>query len=234
MLGFANPKAAIGKMFRQLGETDKAIPSEIIGVVPDFSLKSVREQIGPTVYYVSPANTGYLNVRLSGNQIPETLTAIDRAWRQSGQPKPITRFFLHEHMQSLYLDMIRQGQVFTVFSGLAVLIACLGMFGLSAFTAEQRTKEIGIRKAMGADTRDILKLLLWQFVKPVLWANLIAWPVAGYLMWRWLQGFAYRIDLPWWLFLAASGLALFIAMTTVLVQSWLVARAKPVTALRYE
>jgi putative ABC transport system permease protein len=234
MLGFANPQAAIGKMFRQLGENDKAEPSEIIGVVPDFSLKSVREQIGPTVYYVSPANTGYLNVRLSGNQIPETLTAIDRAWRQSGQPKSITRFFLDEHMQSLYLDMIRQGQVFAIFAGLAVLIACLGMFGLSAFTAEQRTKEIGIRKAMGADTRNILHLLLWQFAKPVLWANLIAWPLAGWLMWNWLNGFAYRIALPLWLLPAASALALGIALLTVLLHSWLVARAKPVTALRYE
>jgi putative ABC transport system permease protein len=137
-------------------------------------------------------------------------------------------------MQSLYLDMIRQGQVFAIFSGLAVLIACLGMFGLSAFTAEQRTKEIGIRKAMGAGTGDVMRLLLWQFAKPVLWANLIAWPVAGWLMWNWLNGFAYRIALPLWLFPAASTLALGIALLTVLLHSWLVARAKPITALRYE
>jgi putative ABC transport system permease protein len=234
MLGFANPQAAIGKMIKVTGETDKAKPSEVVGVVPDFSLKSIRDEIGPTVYFVNPARNRYLNVRLTGQQIPETLAAIDRVWRLSGPPKPMTRFFLDEHMQNLYLDMVRQGQVFAIFAGLAVLIASFGLFGLSAFTAEQRTKEIGIRKAMGADTRDILHLLLWQFAKPVLWANLIAWPVAGYLMHRWLQGFAYRIALSPWLFLAASGLALGIALLTVLLHSWLVARAKPVTALRYE
>jgi putative ABC transport system permease protein len=234
MLGFASPQSSIGRMVRVIGETDKALPSEIVGVVPDITFKTVREQVGPAVYYVDPKKGRYLSLRLDGNKTPETLAAIDRAWRQSGPPHPINRFFLDEHLQGLYLDVIRQGQVFAGFAALAVLIACLGLFGLAASTAEQRTKEIGIRKAMGADTASILKLLLWQFAKPVLWANLIAWPVAGYLMWQWLQGFAYRIDLPLWLFPAASALALVIAILTVLVHSWLVARAKPVTALRYE
>jgi len=234
MLGYASPQAAIGNRVRLLGDTDKALPSEIVGVVPDISFKTVREPVGPTAYYVDPSQGRRLSVRLDGKRIPETLAAIDRAWRQSGPPQPINRFFLDAHLQELYVDVIRQGQVFAGFAGLAVLIACLGMFGLSAFTAEQRTKEIGIRKAMGAETGDILRLLLWQFAKPVLWANVIAWPVAAYLMERWLQGFAYRIALPPWLFLAASAFALGIAVATVLTHAFLVACAKPVTALRYE
>jgi putative ABC transport system permease protein len=234
-LGFASAQAAVGKTVLTEGpSSDRPQSSEIIGVVPDFSLKSIRDPVNATAYYVNTNGNQYLNVRLTGQHVPETLAAIDRAWRQSGQPKPITRKFLDRYVQGLYLDVIRQGQIFALFAVLAVLIACLGMFGLSAFTAEQRTKEIGIRKAMGAETGDILRLLLWQFARPVLWANVIAWPVAGYLMWRWLQGFAYRIELPLWLFPAASVLALGIALLTVLLHSWLVACARPVTALRYE
>ena len=234
-LGFANAQAAIGKTVLTEGpSSDRPQSSEIVGVVADFSLKPVRNPVNATAYYIDPASDQYLSVRLTGGQLPETLAAIDRAWRQSGQSSPIIRFFLDQYMQGQYIDIIRQGQFFSVFAVLAVLIACLGMFGLSAFTAEQRTKEIGIRKAMGADTRSILHLLLWQFVKPVLWANLIAWPVSGWLMWNWLNGFAYRIALPLWLFPAASMLALSVALLTVLLHSWLVARAKPVTALRYE
>ena len=114
------------------------------------------------------------------------------------------------------------------------MIAALGLFGLSAHSAEQRTKEIGIRKAMGASRTDVLRMLLWQFAKPVLWANLIAWPAAGYLMHRWLQGFAHHVDLDPLIFVAASAVALVIALATVAGHALLVARAKPVAALRYE
>jgi putative ABC transport system permease protein len=108
------------------------------------------------------------------------------------------------------------------------------LFGLSASNAERRTKEIGIRKSMGAGTGDIMRLLMWQFTKPALWANLIAWPAAWFLMSRWLHGFAYHVDLPLLLFAASSTLALVIALMTVSVHCWLVARSKPVNALRYE
>jgi putative ABC transport system permease protein len=116
----------------------------------------------------------------------------------------------------------------------AVVLACLGLLGLAASIAERRTREIGIRKAFGADTGNIIRLLLQQFAKPVLWANLIAWPVTAYATHRWLQGFAYHVDLALWLFPAAAALALLIALLTVSTHSILVARAKPVAALRYE
>ena len=118
--------------------------------------------------------------------------------------------------------------------GLAVAIAALGLFGLSAYSAEQRTKEIGIRKAMGASRVDILRMLLWQFAKPILWANLIAWPVAGLLMHHWLQGFANHVGLNPLIFIGASTVALVIALASVAGHALLVARAHPAAALRYE
>jgi len=130
--------------------------------------------------------------------------------------------------------VITQGVVLAVCAGLAIFIACIGLFALAAFTTERRIKEIGVRKAMGASTLDVVRLLLWQFAQPVLWANLIAWPVAWWVMSRWLQGFAYRVGLPPWLFAAAAALAVMIALITVSYQSLAVAKAKPVTALRYE
>jgi putative ABC transport system permease protein len=130
--------------------------------------------------------------------------------------------------------VITQGAAIAVCAGLAVIIACLGLFALAAFVTERRTKEIGVRKAMGASAADVVGLLLWQFTQPVLWANLIAWPAAFWVMDFWLHGFAYRVDLPAWLFLAATAAAALIAWITVSFQSWMAARAKPALALRYE
>ena len=121
-----------------------------------------------------------------------------------------------------------------VSAAIAVFIACLGLFGLAAFTAERRTKEIGVRKALGASRMDIVRMLLWQFTQPVLWANLIAWPVGWYAMHRWLERFAYRTDIELWMLLGASVLAMVIALATVAMHAIVVAGAQPVTALRYE
>ena len=119
-------------------------------------------------------------------------------------------------------------------AGVALFVAALGLFGLSAFTVEQRTKEIGVRKALGARTLDILRLLMWDFTKPVLWASLIAWPVAYFFMQRWREGFVDRVDMGLWTFPAATAIALVIAALTVAGRALLVARAQPVAALRYE
>jgi putative ABC transport system permease protein len=166
--------------------------------------------------------------------MPETLRALQQLWSRTGHDRPADVLFESQYVQDLYKDVITQGVAIAVCSGLAILIACLGLFALAAFTTERRTKEIGVRKAMGAGRLDILRLLLWQFTKPVLWANLIAWPLAFWTMDHWLHGFAYRVSLPPWLFLAAAAVAVLIAWTTVAIHAWAASRAAPATALRYE
>jgi putative ABC transport system permease protein len=232
VLGFKAPADAVGKFFR-LPRSD--VRFDIIGVVPDFSGDTVRQNIWPMYYANTAGWNSRLNVKLRGSAVPETLRAIDAIWsRIPGQTRPISRRFYDDYVQSIYASLIRQRTLFAGFALVALLLAGLGMFGLAGFTVERRTREIGVRKAMGANIGDVMRLLLWQFAKPVLWANLLAWPVAGYIMYRWLLGFAYRIDLEPWPFVASSLVALVIAMITVSTHSVLVARANAVAALRYE
>ena len=234
-MGFASAGAAIGQSVPLgPGSGDSEPQAEIIGVVSDFSVDSVGRAITPTFFYADAGQYQILNVKLNGRDIPQALAAIDQLWRIFGEPRPITQTFLNQRVEDMYKDISRQGQLFAVFSGIAVFIAGLGLIGLAAFTAEHRTKEIGIRKVMGATPRDILGLVVWEFIKPVLWANIVAWPVSYFIMHRWLEGFAYHIDLSPWMFLAASALALLIAVLTVSGHALLVARAQPVAALRYE
>jgi putative ABC transport system permease protein len=241
LLGFARPADAVGKIVswtRWSASTDPtklpaARPSQIVGVVRDFTLGSIRTPIEATAYHVEPQSAGPL-AKLDGRSIPETVAAINRLWRQTGNNGPPNLLFEDRAVQSLYEDVITQGVVIAICAGLAILIACVGLFALAAFTTERRTKEIGVRKAMGASSLNVVTLLLGQFSQPVLWANLIAWPAAWWAMSRWLGGFAYRVDLPLWLFVAAMVLAVAIALVTVATHAWSAARAKPATALRYE
>ncbi|MGC3982659.1 MAG: ABC transporter permease [Steroidobacteraceae bacterium] len=230
-LDFASPAAAIGQIF-SLKSGDRR---EIIGVVPDFSHDTVRQPI-EAFFFENPAGWfSQLNVKLRGNAVPETLAQIDKLWdTQAGQPRPINRRFYDQYTQDLYRSLVRQSALFAGFSVIALFLAVLGLLGLATFTAERRTQEIGIRKSMGAGTHELMRLLVWQFIKPVLWASLMAWPIAGLVMNRWLHGFAYHIDLELWTFIAAAGVALVIALLTVSTHCYLVARAKPVLALRYE
>ena len=240
--GFRSPAAAIGQTLRagHVSFTSTGIGNQIeekpiVAVVPDFSFNSIERPIGPTAYYApAPDERGLVHLKLTGAAIPETLAAIDRVWLEQGDDRPIDRYFASEHIQNLYASMLRQARAFSVFCAVALLLACLGLVGLASSVAERRTREIGVRKAMGAGDADIVRLLLWQFGKPVLWANLIAWPVAGYLMNRWLQGFAYHTTLQPGLFVGAAAITLAIALLTVSAHSILVARARPVVALRYE
>jgi len=239
-LGYASPGNAIGQsvplaLLRSLDDNHlDGYPAEIIGVVTDFPMGSIREPIGPTVFYVQPNLFQLMSVKLSGRQIPETLASIDLLWKRLGSPRPISRFFFDQQVEDTYQDMIRQERLMAVLETVALLIACLGLFGIAAFSSERRTKEIGIRKVMGAETRDIMRMLLWQFSKPVLYASLIAWPVAAYIMNRWLNEFAYHVPLGPWPFVATTALTLVIALLTVSAHCWPVARAKPAAALRYE
>jgi len=251
--GFASPGAALEQSIswrrtlpsQRMSKGRPLQSSQIIGVVPDFSL-SEQFALRPVVYYADirmslpGGGGGYtygatLNVKLTGRDVPETLQAIDRLWDELDiTGRPIQRSFIDQVLQFLYSDTTRQAQLFSVFAGVAIFIACLGLLGLSAFAAERRTKEIGVRKALGATRGDILRLLIWDFVKPVLWANVIAWPFCYVVMGRWLQGFVFHIDLEPPVFLFASALALCIAVVTVTGHALFVARAQPVTALRYE
>jgi putative ABC transport system permease protein len=234
--GFSSPTAAVGQsILHPTGpHSARTDTSPIIGVVADFPAVSVREPVDAMVFHTGTGLFRLLSVKLSGDRIPATLDAIDRLWKRLGEPRPMARMFVDRYVQDRYADDIRQGRMFAGFTMVALFIACLGLFGLSAFTAERRTKEIGIRKAMGAGRGEMVRMLLWQFTRPVLLANLLAWPAGYWVMSRWLHGFAYRIDLAVWMFVAAGGVAISIAWLTVSLHAFAVARARPVEALRYE
>ena len=238
LFGFGSPSAAIGQALPIPGGAPvDSTGAQVVAVVPDFAFHSVEAPIDATLYLPQPhegRGGGLVSIKLAGRDVPETLSHIDRLWRATGNEVPIERAFVSEHIEQLYRSLERNAQLFAVFSGLAIFLACLGLVGLSLTAAQRRTKEIGIRKALGASTRQILMLLLWQLSRPVLLANLIAWPIAWWLMRRWLNGFAERIPLQPWLFPAAGLIALALALLSVGTLAYLVARQKPVHALRYE
>jgi putative ABC transport system permease protein len=159
---------------------------------------------------------------------------VERVWKSFTNEVPFSAKFSEDIVQELYKAEDARAKTFAAFALLSVIVGCLGLFGLAAFTAQRRTKEIGIRKVLGARVRDIVRLLVWQFSKPVIVANLIAWPVAWWVMRGWLNGFDTRIALGPMPFLLAGGLALLIAVATVAGHAFRVARANPVHALRYE
>jgi putative ABC transport system permease protein len=155
-------------------------------------------------------------------------------WSKFAPSYPLDYYFLDDDFARLHQADQQLGRVFQAFALLAIGIACLGLFGLAAFTAERRTKEIGVRKVLGATVTNVVTLLSKDFVKLVLLANLIAWPLAWYAMNKWLQSFAFRVEMEWWVFALAGGLALLIALLTVSTQAIKAALANPVEALRYE
>jgi putative ABC transport system permease protein len=208
--------------------------ARIAGVLADSKTDGVRDAVLPAVYVNYPSGNTLLSVRLLGKQIPETLAFIDKTWASFAPNSAIERYFLDDAFENLFKADEKLGAMFSCFVGIAIAISCLGLFGVAAFTAERRTKEIGLRKAFGARTRDIVRLLLWQFSIPVLIANLIAWPVAYYYLHHWLESYAYRISLNPLYFLTAGGSALGIAWITILGHALRIARASPILALRYE
>ncbi|MEE8370998.1 MAG: FtsX-like permease family protein, partial [Sphingomonadales bacterium] len=233
-LGFENNQQAMGQVLNS--RTGGLLDTEltIVGIIPDIHFESAREQIQPAIYYYLPIGVGSLSIRIRPGQYEAAQEAIDQAWRAAMPTTPM----LKQHMDQLILDQYqpeqRQSYVLTGFSVLTILVACLGLFGLAAFSAERRTKEVGIRKVMGASTAEIVRLFVWSFSKPLLVANVIAWPAAWYVMDDWLTSFAYRIDLTAPPFLI-SGLAVAIlGGITVAGRTFAAAKARPINALRYE
>jgi len=213
---------------------DQKVPCTIVGVVGDTYYDSLQTPLQPIIYYYDPKGPGPLTIRIKPGQTRDALAAVDRIWHHQMPTITIRRQFQDASFDKLFTDDEKQGSIFAIFVGVAIFIACLGLFGLSAFTVERRTREIGVRKVFGARTRDIVRLLLWQFSIPVLIANLIAWPVAWFYLRHWLEGYAYRISLNPIYFLAGGLAALVIAWVTVIAHAVMVARANPVHALRYE
>jgi putative ABC transport system permease protein len=207
----------------------------IIGVVKDFHFESLHRKIRPLAINLLSDDEGrYISVRTDPEVIPQVLAFLENKWRAFVSGQPFEYFFLDDDFDRLYTAEKKVGRLFTSFSILAVLVACLGLFGLASFTAEQRTKEIGIRKVLGASVSSIIVLLTREFSKWVLLANLVAWPVAYFVMHRWLQNFAYRIRIEIWIFFLAAFLAFLIAVLTVSYQAARAALANPAESLRYE
>ncbi|HET7605523.1 MAG TPA: ABC transporter permease [Sphingomicrobium sp.] len=234
-LGFSSPQDAIGKVVKSelIGEDYGLVNITIIGVVGDSRFRSVRTPIEPIMFRKVRAGPGWMMIRYHGD--PAALkAAVERQWKQITSDVPFNAKFSEDIVGELYEKEDARAQIFAAFSLLAVIIGCLGLFGLAAFTAQRRTKEIGIRKVLGARTRDIVRLLVWQFSRPVIIANVIAWPIAWWLMRDWLNGFDQRIPLTPVPFLAAGAIALGIAIATVVGHAVKVARANPIHALRYE
>jgi putative ABC transport system permease protein len=206
----------------------------IVGVLADPKIDGLKSSAVPMLYGYNPEANYYFSIRIHGAALSDAISHIDKTWKSFVPGSPVQRFFLSDSFESQFKSDERQGQMFSFFVGIAIFIACLGLFGLAAFTAQRRTKEIGLRKVFGARTRDIVRLLLWQFSIPVLIANVIAWPVAYYYLHDWLEGYAYRITLSPLDFLAAGVIALTIAWLTIIAHAVRIARASPMVALRYE
>jgi putative ABC transport system permease protein len=241
---FQSPDAALGKTFDIIYPANKAAPRQhltIVGVT-DNSKYSGDEGTGagglanivPTFYFDAAKGMDTVSVRVPANGVAPALSAIDRIWHGFAPTVAIDRHFLDQDFQNLFAGEEKQEWIFSLFVLIAIAIASMGLFGMAALSAERRTREIGLRKTFGAKTKDIVLMLLWQFSIPVLFANLIAWPVAYYYLRHWLEGYAYRISLNPFYFVGAGLVALVIAWATVIVHAAHVARGKPIYALRYE
>ncbi len=205
----------------------------IVGVVKDFNYKSIRTKVEPLVIKQGLYNH-YIITRINSDNIPSTIEKMKTIWEKYYPDYPFEMHFMDEEFEKLYDSEQRTGKVFNYFMILAILISCLGLFGLASFTAEQRTKEIGVRKVLGASVRQIVGLLSSEYLKWVVIANLVAWPLAWFVMNKWLQNFAYRIQINLLYFLLAGIAACAIAIVTVSFQTIRAANSNPVEALKYE
>ena len=228
VLGWS-PEQAIGKkMF-----LDESRPGYVKGVVKDFNFESMHQAIKPLVLFPKDwANN--LMLKLKGGNIPETIKYLESKWKTLIQGRPFEYHFLDDDFNSLYQSELRLGKVLNVFAGMAIALACLGLIGLSSYSAKQRQKEIGIRKVLGAGVRQMMALLSVEYVKLVIIAILLASPFSWIFMDQWLQDFAYHIPIHWWIFGVSGSLVILVALVTVSLQVFKAAIANPVKSLRAE
>lgn len=225
-IGFKDP---IGKSFR-LWQNH----GTIIGVVKDFHFASLKEKIAPAIFYYAPDNDYEIFVKTTGKDAPKAISAVEAQWKRYNAGFPFSYTFLDDTFNKLYESETRTGTLFNVFAAIAIFISCLGLLGLAAYTAQVRTREIGVRKVLGASVSGIVQLLATDFVKLVLIAIVIATPVAWYAMTKWLEGFAYKTGIGWGVPVLAGLIAIFIAFATISFQSIKAALANPVKSLRTE
>jgi putative ABC transport system permease protein len=233
-IGWESAEEALGKQFSWSNSAFSLKRGPIIGVVKDFNFTSLRNQINPTVMIYEPLWFASMLIRLAPQHLENTLAEVAATWHKTFPEYPFEYAFLEDLFAQLYRTEHKLAQLLGVFSFIGIFIAMLGILGLAAFTVERRRKEIGVRKVLGATVPNLMALLSRDFIKLVALANLVAWPLAYFAMNQWLQDFAYRIDLGWWAFALAGGMALLIALLTVSTQAIKAALANPVEALRYE
>ena len=221
------PEEAIGKI------VNKGTEGPVVGVVKDFHFKSFHEAIGPLIIFLDKRMVGSLFVKVSGS-IPTAVSHLEKTWKERVPHRPFEYHFLDEAYNSMYKTEQRTGGVFSAFATIAVLLGCLGLFALTAYTMVQRTKEIGIRKILGATVSSILTLVAKDFMKLVFIAFVIATPVAWFVVNKWLSNFVYRVPVQWWVFVGAGVATLVIAFVTISLQAVKTAMAKPVKNLRTE
>jgi putative ABC transport system permease protein len=226
----------VGKELTRIGRTEWSKTFKIIGIVKDFNYESLHYHVRPLILHLSPPSqaANVLTIRLSSDNLKETIGYIDETWKTFTGGEGLYSRFVDENIARLYESDEKIGIVATIFSILAIFIASLGVFGLASLVTEQRTKEIGIRKALGASVSEIILILSKEFAIWVLLANIIACPIAYFFMNKWLQDFAFRINIAWWVFVIAGCIALLIALATVSFQAIKAATANPVESLRYE
>ena len=233
-MGFQNPNDIVGELLLSGAPDGFHVKLEIVGVVDDFHFASLHDALRPVLYSGSQNFVSQVSVRARPGELQEAYDHVLSTWKRQfpGQAQNIS--FLDDRFEAMYRQEKRQAKVFGIFAGLAIFVASLGLFGLASFTTERRTKEIGIRKVMGASVKDIVLLLTREFSVLVLIANLVAWPVAWYFMSDWLTRFAYHVDLSPALFVGAALVAFVIAWVTVATLAGRSALARPIRALRYE
>ncbi len=232
VLGWKNPKDAVGKDFKYGGQK-----GHIIGVIADFNFESMHQKIVPIVLTMNPPSQQYYNnitIRISGNNIAATLAYLEKTWKTLLPETPYQFSFLNENFDKLYESEQKQATLYIFFACIAIFIACLGLFGLSSFAITQRIKEIGVRKVLGANVGRIVTLLSKDFLKLVVIAAILAFPIAWISMNNWLKDFAFRVSIEWWVFIVAGLLASVIAVLTVSIHAVKAANANPVNSLRSE